>query len=75
MAKTKENRLKATFWTEDGARHQIDSSGYKHDHMLAIYKLAVGSFNDEQMRRIVAALEDVPDEAVTSLSTQGGERK
>ena len=35
-----------------------DMHGFESAHMLAVYRLAVGSFSEEQLRKIEAVLDD-----------------
>lgn len=54
----KTNRLKASIWTEEGARHQIEGRRYDKAHMLAIYRLIIGALSKEQIARISAVLDE-----------------
>lgn len=61
MAKVKPrtNRIKATFWTEDGMRSDIDADCFKKEHHFAIYKLLTGGYRADQIARVHAILDEV----------------
>lgn len=57
MPKPRDNRIKATFWTEGGLKSEIDVGKMHKDHHLTIYKLLLGTFTAGQTAKIAAAIE------------------